>query len=321
MIKRLFALTLTLVLLSGCAPGKEVESVAVAVGAGVDILDGKTALTVETVDASFNAAKGKAYTSFGKDLSEAIANMVTLTGKPLYWEHLKFMLISKDALKTELENVLERIMQSKQSRIALPIAVTDVNAADILFSDTDGHPFISDMIENEISTASDCGLTVKTPTYMAYNGLHGAEGVTVFPYMVFNDEPKTEGGIIVYENLDTLNIDSSACFALNLINGRVKSGIIEGGGVSAGILKTKRTVKYTDKLTYHVDIKVSMQKANGLSKKDAALLLEKSCYDGFNKLPRNFPGLKNTLLSENAPQDTDTAAIFKVIFKDSGQEK
>lgn len=321
MKKRIPAVVMVLILLCGCAGGKEVESVAVAVGAGVDIIDGMTALTVETVDASGKDVCGKIYTSYGKNLSEAVSQMVTLTGKPLYWEHLKFMLISKYAIRDELENVMGRIMKSKQSRIALPIAVTDDYALKVLNSKPEGHPFVSDMIENEIEASFKSGLTVKTPAFMAYNGLYGSDKVTAFPYIICKDAPKVDGAVFVYDNLNSIKIDSDTCLVFNLLNGKGKSGIIESGGVSAGILGVKVKKRYTGSLDYDVGIKVSFQETNGLYENEATELLLRSLYDGFNKLSENFPGLKTALIAKGAPTNTAATAVFRINVKDSGQEK
>ncbi len=320
MTRRILVSAIILLVLCGCAPGKEVESVAVAVGAGVDRIDGITALTVETVDASDKNVCGRIYTSYGKDLSEAVAQMVTLTGKPLYWEHLKFMLISENAIKDELLNVMGRIMKSKQSRIALPLAVTDTDTLTVLSAKPEDHPFVSDMIENEIEASFKSGLTVKTPTFKAFNGIYGDDGVTVLPYIVCRDEPKIQGAVFIYKDFEFMKADTDTCLAYNLLQGEGDSAIIEKDGVSAGILNVKTKKKYTGSLDFDVEIDVSLQETSGMTLKETQTLLERSLYDGFNKLPQNFPTLKTSLVAKGAHEDKGATAVFRINIKDSGQE-
>lgn len=267
-----------LVFLCGCAKHTEIEDTAIVAGAAVDRADGQIMLTVETVntaDAKEGNAKGKTFSCKASSFAEASAKMATATGKPLYWDHLKLIVISEDALEIYLEELLEWLLRSAHSRIDTPLTVCKGSGADLLSLENAGNNFISDTLLELIDASHKNGYTVKSPAYILYNGLSSKSRAGLLPYIEIKEEkPVVSGCIALNKNKIAARLNDTQTQTALLLTGRLKSGEIALSEASFNITgaKAKNTVKINNKealFSHGVSVTLSLEEiADNFKNKD-----------------------------------------------------
>lgn len=175
------------IFLCGCSQ-REIENVATVVGAGIDLEGNKITLTAEVVDTSIaGEATGEIFTVTDTDLERAAGRLIDQTGKDVYWEHLKFFLISEDA-KLLTTDVINWITESGKTRIETPIGIVKGKVCEIM-EKGENEPFISERIKN-IMVRAGC----QKQTYIAFNELYES-GKTTLPLFSYTDKPEVIGSI------------------------------------------------------------------------------------------------------------------------------
>lgn len=109
-IKRVVLILLTLlalVTISGCWNYVEVDDMSIVAGVAIDKnpADGKILLTVELIDTKSGSkqmqAGYKTISLAGDTMFDIVRNMISLTGKKLFWSHAKAIIISEEVARRD----------------------------------------------------------------------------------------------------------------------------------------------------------------------------------------------------------------------------
>lgn len=135
----LFLLLMLLSLcLSGCWNYTEVDDMAVVAGVAIDKSeDGKLLLTAEIVDTGGAADKAQAgykmVSLSGDTMFEIVRNMISVTGKKLFWSHAKAIIFSEEAAREGLVKVIDWYSRDTETRSDVYIFISgEKNARDVL---------------------------------------------------------------------------------------------------------------------------------------------------------------------------------------------
>lgn len=135
---RLGALLLSLLLvslsLSGCWNYTEVDDMAIVAGVAIDKNeDGKLLLTAEIVDTG--GATGKAQAGYkmvslsGDTMFEIVRDMISMTGKKLFWSHAKAIIFSEQAAREGLVKFIDWYSRDTETRSDVFIFVSGEKTA------------------------------------------------------------------------------------------------------------------------------------------------------------------------------------------------
>lgn len=341
---RKLILLLFMLFLCGCANHAEIEETAIVVGAAVDEKDGQIELTVETVntvDAKEGSAKGGVFSCKADSVSKASAKMATVTGKPLYWDHLKLIVISEDALNLYLDELLEWLLRSSHSRIDTPLAVSDTEAKELLLLKSEGNNFISDTLMDLIDASYQNGYTVKAPAYILYNELSSYSKASLLPYIRIKEE-KAEiyGCVAINANKVAANLNDTQTQTALILRGLLKKGEISTEEASFNIekAKTQNTVEISGKeavFTHKVSLSLSLdQIADTFEDKNILIdKVQKNITQNANDLMAlsketecDFLMFKEKLYSQNSAvfnyiEDYEAKLLLSVNVKSHGQSK
>ncbi len=264
MIKRISIILLLPLLLCGCSES-EIENTAIVVGAGIDVTDGEIELTVETVNTPENGkdgAKGSIFTCRAKTVALASAKMAAVAGRPLYWDHLKLIVISPDALEQKLDELLEWLMRSAHSRIDTPIALCEKSAKETLNSHS-GEGFAADTLFSLIDAAHKNGYTVKKAAYIIFNELESKSEATLLPYIrLENEKPEVAGSVAVGKGRIRAYLNESHTLTALLLTGKLEGGqeVIDEASFSISGVRQKSKIEISGaKALLLRDIKITLR--------------------------------------------------------------
>ena len=156
----IFAIFLSSILTSGCWNYREVDQFAIVAGVAVDKgTENRFQMTVELIQISGGTdskTTSKIVTSEGKTMFDAARNMISLTGKRLYWSHSKVIIMSKEIASEGLIKVIDWYSRDSETREDVSILISEgASAKEILNGQVATENIISlaldKMIKNQVS--------------------------------------------------------------------------------------------------------------------------------------------------------------------------
>ena len=156
----IFAIFLSSILSSGCWNYREVDQFAIVAGVAVDKgTENRFQMTVELIQISGGTdskTTSKIVTSEGKTMFDAARNMISLTGKRLYWSHSKVIIMSKEIASEGLIKVIDWYSRDSETREDVSILISEgASAKEILNGQVATENIISlaldKMIKNQVS--------------------------------------------------------------------------------------------------------------------------------------------------------------------------
>lgn len=120
--------------LTGCWNYAEVDDMAIVAGVAIDKNeDGKLLLTAEIVDTGGSADKAQAGYKMvslnGNTMFEIVRNMISMTGKKLFWSHAKAIIISEELAREGLVKVIDWYSRDTETRSDVFIFVSGEKTA------------------------------------------------------------------------------------------------------------------------------------------------------------------------------------------------
>lgn len=137
-LRRMLSVQISLLLLlsiTGCWNYTEVDDMAIVAGVAIDKNkeDGKLQLTAEIVDTT--GGKDRNQSGFrmlslsGDTMFEIVRNMISLTGKKLFWSHSKSIIVSKEIARDGLIKALDWYSRDTETRSDVFIFVSGEKTA------------------------------------------------------------------------------------------------------------------------------------------------------------------------------------------------
>ncbi|CCC57937.1 Ger(x)C family spore germination protein [Caloramator australicus] len=158
---KLTLLSFIILLLTSCWNYKEIDKIAPAAGVSFDYDEKKNSyiLTVEIVNLK-NTSTGtellpEYFTSEGKTILDAIRNMISVSGRKIYWSHAKVVFISEKIAKRGIIDVLDFIERDTEVRTDMKIVLVKGKKASEIFNTSNKLEkivsyHVDEMLENSI---------------------------------------------------------------------------------------------------------------------------------------------------------------------------
>lgn len=132
-------MTLIIMMLTGCWNYREIDKLSVVAGIAIDKGENNSyLLTVEVVDLKSEGKNvkttSKRIQTEGETIFDSIRNMIKISGKKLYFSHVKIVIISKEIAMEGITNVLDFLVRDSESRLTLQVLISKGNKAAELLS-------------------------------------------------------------------------------------------------------------------------------------------------------------------------------------------
>jgi spore germination protein KC len=129
---------INVMLTTGCWNYKEIDDQAIVAGLAVDKgITEKFKLTVEIIKISgIKDIKliSETITAEGRTMFDAVRNIISVSGKKLYWSHAKVMILSKEIASEGVIRVIEWYTRDSETREDVNILISEEASAQEIFS-------------------------------------------------------------------------------------------------------------------------------------------------------------------------------------------
>ncbi|NLI91550.1 MAG: hypothetical protein GX434_04895 [Peptococcaceae bacterium] len=129
---------ISLIFLNGCWNYREVDKLAIVAGVAVDKgTNGQYEVTVEILQTSGGRdpkITSKTVTTEGNTMFDAVRNVISLSGKRLYWSHAKVIILSKEIAREGVTKIIDWYNRDSETRADVFIVISGGDSAKEIFS-------------------------------------------------------------------------------------------------------------------------------------------------------------------------------------------
>ncbi|MDP4118494.1 MAG: Ger(x)C family spore germination protein [Bacillota bacterium] len=274
-----------LMITTGCWNYREVDKLFVVAGVAFD--KGKTERYAVTVEAIYMSGgkdtkmMPKTISAEGKTMFDAVRNIISVSGKRLYWSDNKVVIISKDIASEGVTNILDWIVRDSETREDTPILVSRGETAKEIFGGETTEPILSfalnDILENEKSLGK--AQIINISDYEIASNTKGASVAIPAIHLKQENEKKTPeimGTAIIKNDKFAGFLDGEETKCLYFIRDEITYGVLteeirknnEQNLISLEILKSKTKVTpivKNNNIKFNIDIetRVAIDEING----------------------------------------------------------
>lgn len=170
------------IVLSGCWNYREIDTLAIVAGVAIDKgIHDNYELTAELIQVGGGRdpkITSKLVTMQGKTILDAVRNGISVSGKKLYWSHIKVVIVSKDIVDERLIGVIDWFNRDAETRADVNILVSrGQTAKEILEGQALIEPIKSIELANMIQNQSSLVKAPQSDLWKFANELQG-EGIS-----------------------------------------------------------------------------------------------------------------------------------------------
>ena len=345
-------ITIVAIFMSGCWNYSEISDKRIVAGSAIDYNAEKdyVEMTVELVKPVMGGEKTQmeqeTYYSQGDNLFNAIRNLISKTGKKVFWSHAKVLILSEDIIseKEKFMSVIDFIKRDAETRDDMMLLVSrEKTAKEILKTDVKVQEIISFHLEDMLQNNTSISKYRAVPLWKFVDELSG-EGIsatlpTVEVATYNNTQISQIFGTAVFKGAKTVGwLNGSETKSFLFVIDELKGGtiVIEEDTLSKDpikiafeIFKNKTKVKsvYKDeKLSMKIDIKttVNINEINGdidfmdeknlkVIQKNAEDTIKKMVEDVIKKVQEEY---ESDIFGFGATVSRDNPDLWKVLKAD-----
>lgn len=245
----IFMIIITTISATGCKGIKqEIETLAVVMASGYDLIEDNTyMITVQILNtqkessSKMGSQKGVSgqiqtdvlvYSATGISPFDAIKNISTILGKPLFWGHSEFTVLGQELAEAGLSLYIDASLRSALIRPNTPLLVTKGRASNIISNVTKDSKIPADAIENLMKTQEITGLSPVVSRLDFVNALSSKTGTSILGVVEMNNMQYTDAkfkmaGTAVFKKDKLIGyLNAKETRGMQWIRGKVKTGSI-----------------------------------------------------------------------------------------------
>ena len=306
--------------LTGCWNYREVDDLAIVAGVAIDknIVNGKYELTVEIVDipqGRDTQMSSKYITLSGNTIFDIARNIISISGKRLYWSHAKSIVVSKLVAEEGITKIVDWFSRDAETRTDMNIFISkEPTAKEVITAKPTLESVVSFELaqllqsEKSISTAPIAdlwkvidnlmqeGISLSIPVVSIDKNIEGntprVDGMAIFKsdkliglidgnttkYLLFaKDEIK--GGVLVLES------EKSPSISLEIFENTTKIKPVLSNGIIKMEISTETIVSLDEIQTSE---NFFTEKDRSRIEERASLMLQASIYSSIKKIQRDY---------------------------------
>ena len=222
----------------GCWNYREVDKLSIVAGVAIDKgADNQYELTAEVIKISAGKEtkmSSETLSAEGKTLFDAARNIISISGKRLYWSHTKVIIICEEIARESISKVLEWYNRDSETREDVHVLISKGgHAKDILKGQQTTEPILSftldEILDNETSLSK--APVTDVLNYDIESHTKGASPVLPTVSLAQTDDKKTPrimGAAIIKNDKLVGFLDGEETKDLLFIRDEIKGGILTG---------------------------------------------------------------------------------------------
>lgn len=250
-----------LVFVTGCVNYVELADIEVIENLAIDYEDKMYKIAVTTVSKD-KEKEYKVKKAQGNTLNNAIQNLKMKENKKIYIAHLNLLLLTKDVVESNLDDVIEFFLNNSESRNDFDIAITE--GLDVLDDAKD--------IKNGIKIVEEDLATTKSILFEEFLSDVLDENTTYLPLVLTNN--KIDGIMIIKTFKDMISLKEEECILYNFMDNSIKQTTFR----EIPVLSSMTSYNFKDG-TLNIDINLTTSVNDGKIERK----LEEAIKEMFNK--------------------------------------
>ena len=250
-----------LVFVTGCVNYVELADIEVIENLAIDYEDKMYKIAVTTVSKD-KEKEYKVKKAQGNTLNDAIQNLKMKENKKIYIAHLNLLLLTKDVVESNLDDVIEFFLNNSESRNDFDIAITE--GLDVLDDAKD--------IKNGIKIVEEDLATTKSILFEEFLSDVLDENTTYLPLVLTNN--KIDGIMIIKTFKDMISLKEEECILYNFMDNSIKQTTFR----EIPVLSSMTSYNFKDG-TLNIDINLTTSVNDGKIERK----LEEAIKEMFNK--------------------------------------
>ena len=250
-----------LVFVTGCVNYVELSDIEVIENLAIDYEDKMYKIAVTTVSKD-KEKEYKVKKAQGNTLNDAIQNLKMKENKKIYIAHLNLLLLTKDVVESNLDDVIEFFLNNSESRNDFDIAITE--GLDVLDDAKD--------IKNGIKIVEEDLATTKSILFEEFLSDVLDENTTYLPLVLTNN--KIDGIMIIKTFKDMISLKEEECILYNFMDNSIKQTTFR----EIPVLSSMTSYNFKDG-TLNIDINLTTSVNDGKIERK----LEEAIKEMFNK--------------------------------------
>lgn len=180
-----------LLALSAC--GKDVSSLTVVTGVGVDGKENAYEITAEAIQLTHSEEESKSILlhARGSSMTEGLDNTVPMTGRPLHCDHAQVLVISAETAEQGLDTLLTDVLGDNSYPVSLLPAISACDAAMIMETKPVVGTLGSTELERLITQGADLCTNPAEPAASFYQRVRAPGVEAVLPYIALRANGET----------------------------------------------------------------------------------------------------------------------------------
>ncbi|MCX7903827.1 MAG: Ger(x)C family spore germination protein [Caloramator sp.] len=281
-IKIIFILIISLMFTS-CWNYRELDQISTAAGVAFDFDENKNKyiLTTEIVTIT-NYGQGQSlilpeyFNEEGDTIFDAVRNLVSKTGKKVFWSHAKVVFINKKLAKKSILPILDWIERDAEVRPDMKIVFVNSERARDIFNTTNNlQKIVSFHVYDILESSKNISKYPNINLWQIINEIQSDSAATILPVAYIVKENGRNiiklSGCALFKNEKLVGFlddhhTKNLLFIKNLVKGGIipiKNALSTGTDISFEIYssKTKITPIIDDKLKFNIDISIDVSLA------------------------------------------------------------
>ncbi len=265
-MKRILLFIPLIFCLCSCWDYTELNMQNYVLGMGVDYIDGKYTVCIETVKitgepASLSASEGVIIESSGATIFDAVRDAIMSAGKKLYWGHTEVIIISETVAREHLFAVMDVVSRAQDIYSNVNLLVSQgVSAREILNSKTPRDIMVSVHLSNILENEEPSRRFKRCELWQLQRDFP----YTLIPAVHLSEHPVIEGSAVIKSRALAGYISGTETQIFSLLEDPSSGGYlpdvtVDDSTLSLEILRTKLTRVNS---TYRVDITLSLSSSS-----------------------------------------------------------
>lgn len=269
-----------LVFVTGCVNYVELADIEVIENLAIDYEDKMYKIAITTVSKD-KEKEYKVKKAQGNTLNNAIQNLKMKENKKIYISHLNLLLLTKDVVESNLDDVIEFFLNNSESRNDFDIAITE--GLDVLDDAKD--------IKNGIKIVEEDLATTKGILFEEFLSDILDENPTYLPVVLTNN--KIDGIMVIKTFKDMISLKEEECILYNFMDNSIKQTTFR----EIPVLSSMTAYNFKDG-TLNIDINLTTSVNDGKIEKK----LEEAIKEMFNKYKKkniDIFNIENKICNKN----------------------
>lgn len=269
-----------IVFVTGCVNYVELADIEVIENLAIDYEDKMYKIAVTTVSKD-KEKEYKVKKAQGNTLNNAIQNLKMKENKKIYIAHLNLLLLTKEVVESNLDDVIEFFLNNSESRNDFDIAITE--SLDVLDNAKD--------IKNGIKIVEEDLATTKSILFEEFLSDVLDENTTYLPLVLTNN--KVDGIMIIKTFKDMISLKEEECILYNFMDNSIKQTTFR----EIPVLSSMTSYNFKDG-TLNIDINLTTSVNDGKIERK----LEEAIKEMFNKYKKkniDIFNIENKICNKN----------------------